>query len=181
MTHSHATQRGFTLIEVLVTLVIVSIGVMGAVALQLNSLRASDAALSRTRATLLAEGIVERVRANPSAEALAIYNVGESTDPVLGSGARGRVECTASACSAGDWAKRDLWDIDQQLQREGATSMLDGLPEGRACIVVSDQRVTADVVWQGSGGGDVTLTDCGRDVISSGRRAVRIESAVVTP
>ena len=58
---------GTSLIEVLVTLVILSIGLLGLAALQLNGLRSNTSAALRTASTLIAGDIIERMRANPTA------------------------------------------------------------------------------------------------------------------
>lgn len=58
------SARGFTLVEVLVALLVLSIGMLGIAALYLDSLRASRAALYRTQAVALAADIGDRIRAN---------------------------------------------------------------------------------------------------------------------
>lgn len=55
---------GFTLLEVLVALVVLSIGLLGVAAMILDSLRASRAALLRTQAVTLAADMADRIRAN---------------------------------------------------------------------------------------------------------------------
>jgi type IV pilus assembly protein PilV len=55
---------GFTLVEVLIALLVLSIGMLGIAALYLESLRASRAALVRTEAVTLAADIADRIRAN---------------------------------------------------------------------------------------------------------------------
>jgi type IV pilus assembly protein PilV len=57
-------DHGFTLVEVLVALLVLSIGMLGIAALYLDSLRASRAALYRTQAVSLASDIADRIRAN---------------------------------------------------------------------------------------------------------------------
>lgn len=64
MQHTVRRSSGFTLVEVLIALVVLSIGMLGIAALYLDSLRASRAALSRTQAVTLAGDIGERIRAN---------------------------------------------------------------------------------------------------------------------
>jgi type IV pilus assembly protein PilV len=61
---SHHFGKGFTLVEVLVALLVLSIGMLGIAALYLDSLRASRAALYRTQAVTLASDIADRIRAN---------------------------------------------------------------------------------------------------------------------
>ena len=60
-------HRGFSMIEVLVTLVVLSIGLLGLAALQLTSLRSVNSASYRTQATLLIDDIAERMRINVAA------------------------------------------------------------------------------------------------------------------
>ena len=55
---------GFTLVEVLIALVVLSIGMLGIAALYLESLRASRSALVRTEAVTFAADIADRIRAN---------------------------------------------------------------------------------------------------------------------
>ena len=57
-------QRGLTLIEVLVTLVLISVGLLGVAALQLTSLRSNQDAYVRSQASALAADILDRMRAN---------------------------------------------------------------------------------------------------------------------
>lgn len=59
-------SRGFTLVEVLVALVVLSIGLLGVAALQLTSLRSNHGSAMRSQATFLAYDIIDRMRANQS-------------------------------------------------------------------------------------------------------------------
>jgi len=61
-----ANQRGLTLAEVLIAVVILSIGLLGIAGLQLTGLRGAQSANLRTQATVLANDIAERIRANPT-------------------------------------------------------------------------------------------------------------------
>src|SRR5262245_38011417 len=75
MTLSRYRARGFTLIEALVALVVLSIGLLGIASLQLTSLRYNQNASLRSQATLLAYDIIDRMRANSQAAANGNYNV----------------------------------------------------------------------------------------------------------
>lgn len=59
-----AAQSGFSLIEVLVSVFIFSVGLLGLAAMQLQALKYTQAAQWRSQANFLAADIVERVRAN---------------------------------------------------------------------------------------------------------------------
>lgn len=70
-----ARQRGVSLIEVLVALLLLAIGVLGAAALQLNALKYNHAASARTQATFLAYDMTDRMRANRNAARGGSYAV----------------------------------------------------------------------------------------------------------
>lgn len=61
---NYQKNKGFTLIEVLVTLVITSIGILGISILQLEALKASQDAITRTKAVNLATDMADRIRTN---------------------------------------------------------------------------------------------------------------------
>jgi len=62
-------ERGFSLFEVLITVVVISIGLLGLAGLQFAGLRAANNAQEHTLATLLAQDIAERLHANRSVAA----------------------------------------------------------------------------------------------------------------
>jgi len=67
--------RGFTLIEALVALVVLSIGLLGVAALQLTSLRSNHSSAMRSQATFLAYDIIDRMRANREAAVDGLYDI----------------------------------------------------------------------------------------------------------
>ncbi len=78
-------QKGFTLTEVLVAMVVLSIGLLGVAGLQAKSLGDGTSATLRSQATLYAYDIIERMRANPS-EALksaSPYQIAPGSTPSL--------------------------------------------------------------------------------------------------
>lgn len=62
-----AMARGFTLVEALVSLLILSVGMLGIAGLFLESVRSSRTALLRTQAVNLVADMADRIRANTSA------------------------------------------------------------------------------------------------------------------
>ena len=60
-------SSGFTMVEVLITVVVVSIGLLGLAGLQISGLRANMGSEARSKATILANDIAERMHANPLA------------------------------------------------------------------------------------------------------------------
>jgi type IV pilus assembly protein PilV len=59
---------GFSLVEALVALVVLSIGMLGIAALHVEGLRSARTALTRTTAVTLAADIADRIRANRAAK-----------------------------------------------------------------------------------------------------------------
>lgn len=79
-------QSGITLIEVLITVVLVSIGLLGLAGLQLTSVQNSNSSNERFMATTLAQDILERMRANRAGATgpAKVYNLAMGADPVGG-------------------------------------------------------------------------------------------------
>ena len=79
-------QKGFSLIEVMVSLVLVSIGLMAMASLQSRSVNNSTVAYTETQSTLHLKEIVELLRANKVAAASGDYNIVLSSFSDLSSG-----------------------------------------------------------------------------------------------
>ncbi|WP_245678775.1 type IV pilus modification protein PilV [Halomonas shengliensis] len=57
---SKSSQRGFTLLEVLIAIVVLALGLLGLAALQMNALKSADVSYQRSIATLAAQDLAER-------------------------------------------------------------------------------------------------------------------------
>ena len=68
-------QGGFTLVEILVTVVLISVGLLGIAALQLTTLRGNQEAYVRSQASVLSADILDRMRANPDAFRNGDYDI----------------------------------------------------------------------------------------------------------
>lgn len=68
-------NRGFSLIEVLVAVLVLSIGLLGLAALQATSLKSNDGAYLRTQATILSYDLFDRMRANRAAAWAGDYDI----------------------------------------------------------------------------------------------------------
>jgi len=69
------SQKGATLIEVLVAMVILSVGLLGLAGLQATSIQSNYGAFYRSQATILAADITDRMRANRKAAQAGGYNL----------------------------------------------------------------------------------------------------------
>jgi len=74
-------QRGTTLVETLVALVVLSVGLLGIAALQMTSLRNNRGAHLRSQAQVLAYDIADRMRANRNAAMANAYVVAMGAAP----------------------------------------------------------------------------------------------------
>ncbi len=80
-----SAQRGFSLIEVLVTIVVVSFGMLGFAGLLNESIVSNRQAYMRSQATLLAHDIIERMRVNRPAAVGGNYTIALASSPAGGS------------------------------------------------------------------------------------------------
>ena len=80
--------RGVSLIEVLVTVVILSIGLLGIAGLQASGTKFNHGAYTRSQATSLAYDIADRMRANRAVALLGDYGIGLADAAPAGAGVR---------------------------------------------------------------------------------------------
>lgn len=107
---------GFTLVEVLIALIILSVGMLGIAGLYVHSMQAGRTSLFRHHAVTLAGDVADRIRANPRAG--PNYALAGSNNNCVGGG----VDCTPAQMAANDIF---LWD--QQAA--------DTLPNGTVTVV----------------------------------------------
>lgn len=94
-------QRGISLIESLVALVVAALGILGVVGVQMRTLADTQTGVRRAQAILLIEDLSERMKVNPNAlNNLDSYTSGFDDTPTPGS--------CANACSPADQASYDL-------------------------------------------------------------------------
>lgn len=107
LTHSRVSeysraQRGFNLIEVLIALVVLAVGLLGLAALQNFGLRTGHQSYERTQATILADEIIDRMRANLQGTLAGNYQLPLTATPP------GASNCMTSSCSAAALAQYDM-------------------------------------------------------------------------
>lgn len=70
-------QAGMTLIEVLIAMLILAIGVLGAAGIQLNALKYTDSALKSTQASFIAYDLLDRMRANAGSSSVVSQDLSD--------------------------------------------------------------------------------------------------------
>jgi type IV pilus assembly protein PilV len=121
--HTH----GFSLIEVLIALIVMSVGMLGIAGLYVHGMQAGRTSLFRHHAITLAGDVADRIRANPDG-GLAYEGAGGDNGCVDGG-----VNCSAAQMAASDI---DLWQ-----QQADAT-----LPDGQVAVDYDDALVPSTYV-----------------------------------
>ena len=131
-THRRRAQ-GFTLVEVLIALIVLSVGMLGIAGLYLHSIQAGRTSVFRHHAINLAGDIADRIRANPTA-GVNYQAAGKDNNCMSGT-----VDCSPLEMAENDI---DVWDEQAQ----------ETLPGGQVAIAFTDNGVAAPDTYQ------ITLT-----------------------
>lgn len=144
------TIRGFSLVEALVALVVMSIGLLGIAALYVESLRSGTSALLRSQAVALASDMADRIRANPTAGTAYAKTV-DANGTVTAACNAATGTCTVDQMAANDIAQ---WAVLVDDRQDDPSKGPLALPAGRGTVAVSatTPRVyTITVSWTESG------------------------------
>lgn len=128
-TLAHPRESGFTLLEILIAVVILTVGLLGLAGLQARSLQANQSALTRSQAVVLSYDIIDRLRANRASARDGVYN------QPLASGHP----------TAGTMESDDIIAWLTEIERR--------LPAGDGEINVAADVVTVRVQWDDTHGG----------------------------
>jgi type IV pilus assembly protein PilV len=117
-----------TLVEVLVAVLILAVGLLGAAVVQLNALKYTDRARMTSQASFIAYDMLDRIRANSAAD----YAWGRS----------GRAGASMANASVRDL---DLHDFEANIRGFAGES-------GKGSVAVSASEVTVSISWDDSRG-----------------------------
>ena len=132
-----AREAGFTLMEVLVAFLILSVGLLGLAGLQMKGLAYAHQSYQRSLATLLAQDMADRMRANRPAVLLGDYHLtSPPSDPSF----------TCSGVNSCTPAKLAALDLYQWYHQEIAAD----LPNGKGVVCV-DSDPSDSTPCDGSG------------------------------
>lgn len=145
-------QRGLTLIEALITVLMLSLSALGYAALQLRGMSSNASAMWRSKATVLAYEAADRMRANPPGVEAGHYNnlINPGSPPT----------CTiTSVCTVAQIATLDFarWRTNVASALPGGTGVIcldsspdDGTAASPACDGSGSQLVVK-VFWKERG------------------------------
>jgi len=165
-----AGQRGFSMIEVLVSVLIVSIGILGTLSLLINGLRMSSSSNYRSIAAAQATAMAEVLRGNPRAiispagSGLSSFDV-----PVPGS----NPDCYGvGGCARSDFVNNNVWDWQQQLANS--------LPSGTG-IICRDGSAAASTTLACTNTGQYVVKVCWNEQrIQASSSALNVNGALCT-
>ncbi|MBI3900122.1 MAG: type IV pilus modification protein PilV [Gammaproteobacteria bacterium] len=131
-------HQGYSLLEILVALLVLSIGLLGLAALQTMGLKFNQQSYQRTQAAVLAYDIIDRIRANSLGKTAGYYNnVAANAMPSVSGG---QCVSTASLC-----APNQLADYDVASWKNNITALL---VSGTGAVNISGARSVVTIKWR---------------------------------
>ena len=143
-------QDGFSLVEVLIATLVLSVGILGVAAMQMVSFQTSQSAYARSRAVYLAQDILDRMRANvPGYTTTAVY---DAIDTRVTGHLAANLNCVTAhnGCTPRQMAQQDVREWTRHFSN---VAELDDyrptLPNGRGVVsrVSNSNDFTVTVSW----------------------------------
>jgi len=134
-------QKGFTLLEVLVAIVVLSLGLLGAAAMQTTAIVGNTSAMNRTKAIGLAEEMVDRIRVNAG------------STPNIYDGIN-----TSGACGGAEPALGDCTQWQARLQASWLPNAFGTVAVTMDSPIPKTATITITVTWGIGATGSATLT-----------------------
>ncbi len=142
--YSSIKKKGFTLIEVLIAMIILSFGLLGLAALQASGLKQNLSAHQRSQATTLAYDFADRLRANSMQRVTYMTNAG-------GNGTQTATCLTTTGCTVIEMANHDIFAWKNQITSSlpsGTGALAQTAGAGTPCappLTTVDSACTDDV------------------------------------
>ena len=119
-------QYGVGLIEVLVSLLILAVAILGFSAMQMQSIKSTSESVDRSQTLLMMRSLAEKIRANPSAiatyqDALNEVYADTFTEP-------SNLCIGSTTCTATEIANAEVWKLKTQLTSTGLQMDLQPCP-----------------------------------------------------
>ena len=189
--HSIKRRKGFTLIEVLIAFIILSFGLLGAVALQAKAKQASFDSMQRAAAVALGNDIIQRIRANDTIASIKLYGSYNDEDEVRKSIKSDSKLSISSACFNSSCDSKGIVGLDvvQWKRAISARNNTGSLDDATICIKSTSEDSTGGkgfnieviISWQGrqefTANTDTGKITCG-DKTNNKRRLVVLTSYI---
>lgn len=136
-------SKGISLIEILVTILILAVGLLGVAALQISSINNNQSGYFRSQATSIGNDLAARIRASK----MAFYSGGATVDDIIAAYTDTPYTCDAAvtscvdnSCSPAELRLFDKWQVCNAAEIE--------LPEGEVFVQNSSgDRLQIAVAW----------------------------------
>ena len=170
-------QVGFSMIEAMVAIVVLSFGLLAIAGFQVRVLAASAGANFGDQAARLADDMAERIRANPYAAAppppATVSFYAERGGWGAPSPNTPSPNCAAVACSTWEMALYDIWAWKTAVART--------LPAGDATVVAGDGQLTLLVAWKDNAQFAAPLASVAGCPVDTGKSCHRLVVAIPVP
>lgn len=183
-------QQGTTMLEVLVTIVILAFGMLGLAGLQSKIFTAEMESYQRGQAVVLLNNMVDRITANRTVAASYVLAAGTT----LGTGDTQPATCPTSAATAAALVTKDQCEWSNALKGAAETSgatKVGGMIGAVGCITkIQDEEhdpgecrpgiYLVSVAWQGLNATSTPPVTCGQGSFGADERLRRVLSARVS-
>jgi len=146
--HMPSKQHGIGLIEILITIVLLSIGFLAAARMQVEGMRFSQSAYYQSQAYFLASDMINRMRTNDDGVRDGDYN------NIMTSASAEDQGCGQQACNSRQIALQDVYEWSGYFHvRDGAANFVPALPSSDSITAhatvtpVNDDIFMVSMVW----------------------------------
>ncbi|WP_180112997.1 type IV pilus modification protein PilV [Acinetobacter sp. YH12073] len=137
------SQQGVGLMEVLVALLLLSIGVLGYTALQVKAVEASTEAAQRSHAIFVLKGLAESMRANNAGRASYMALVNQDIPTTISTAC---INPTNTGCDVTAMARNDVQQAQANARNFGLHLRMENCP-GTTSVTVADRRNCLFAAW----------------------------------
>lgn len=135
-------QSGMTMIEVLITILVLAIGLTGVMSMEAIAIKSNHQAYLRTQAILQAQDLADRMHAN-------LKGVEDGDYVITSAPTTPAKNCLSTACSTAELALFDKWEWDQSNKKL--------LPDSTATVSFDStaKSYTMTINWKEEGNGTI--------------------------
>jgi type IV pilus assembly protein PilV len=186
--HPHTRQRGTTLVEVLVTVVVLAFGLLGIAAFQAKAQAGSIEAYQRAQAVVLLEDMQARISGNPDDAANYVTDTALGTEDTPGDcgtaaagSARDKCEWSTALLGAAELKGDDNQRVGGMIGARGCVTEIQALSSTPGACRPGIYQVT--VAWQGLHATRAPAYACGESEYGDEtlRRAIGVRVAIGVP
>ncbi len=155
--HHKRIQGGATLIEVLVAVLVLSLGLLGMAAMQVRAIKGNHSAMQRTQAVMMSYYILDAMRVDRENMKAGTYNTGSDTGGVIG-----------AACDPSAYTADNLPDNNRKHWLESLKASIGEASDTSTCGAIycdSTGVCRVQVQWDDSRAGGL-----GEQIIETGSR-----------